>query len=587
MAGPFEMDAPKLRAALLIALEDLRQAADFFAQHEHSDGNMKHFYHRIFVRCWDFSNVLAERNEEVNSTRSFMSDVLDQLESMVVAPPESCFLQDDPRRTFPGLAELHHLLTTPFEDYLPKLAALRECISFGDKDDQDALLDLLSGNSRMTSPSQAHSDFLEDEFVIPRKTRQKPPDDIRSAADSLFKVLKSKQDCTCEPVHKYVVQLSLETHRAQLESFDFGLYFGLETIWQEAQIQTRAPLALDISSLSVRHHDMSEATQRPFKRQGQEKLVRRLCQDIINITNRFPHYRLKLRMEKDCLWKLQSEKSDFFIDKSKSPISLTQLLAQESMLLNERIKRILSVLLGYAVLHLHETSWLSSDWGSRNVMFFRSPGGLPMRPYIRTEFSDEEAISRPSSVNAKDDDDEEEFDPDDLLQPPYPCLIGLAVVLMELHKAAPLQSLSKIYNIPIVDEEDLASRYIAVRDIFGCCSHDFTDQTRMAIHACLDPSIGLDYGDPLDGTGLQGVLYERIVRRLEDELEQGFGDVAVDQLDSLIQKLDLANGGQPIRNLQRHEVARLGFPNTAARSLNESITTRRVRVQFATATSFD
>ncbi|KAK6210867.1 hypothetical protein LQW54_005742 [Pestalotiopsis sp. IQ-011] len=586
MANLYEMEASWLRSALIIALEDLRQAVDFLAQHEHSNLDTKCFYYRLFVRCLGLQQLIAER-KEISTIQSFMCDALEQLESLVDAPPESCFLQNDPRRTFPGLTELHHLLTSPFEDPKAKLAALRECITFGNKDDQDVLFELLSGGSMANSLSQTQSDLLEDEFSAPRKTRQKPPDDVRPAANSLFKILQSKRGCTCEPVHKYVVQLSLETHRAQLKSCDFDLYFGLEKIWQEARVQTSAPLSLEIPSVSIMHHDTLEATHRYMHRPGQERLVNKLCKDIINITKRFPDYRLRFRMEKDRLWKLQSEESDFVIDKSQSPISLTQLLAQESVLLNEKIKRILSVLLGYAVLHLHETSWLSPDWGSRNVMFFRSFGGLPMRPYIRTELSDDQATGRPSSVNSMDDD-EEDFDPDDLLLPPYPCLIGLAVVLMELHKAAPLETLSRVYNIPETDEEDPASRFIIAKDIFRCCNHEFTDQTRMAIHACLDPNIGLgDNGYALDGAGLQGVLYERIVQRLEDELEQGFSDVSVDQLDTLIQKLDLANGGQPIRNLQRHEVARLGFPTTAARSLNESITTRRVRVQFSTATQFD
>lgn len=578
------MDASWLHSNLIIALEDLWQAAEFFAQHEHSDTDTKFFYYQLWARCVKLKQLIERKN--INSIQSFMCDALEQLESLVVAPPESCFLQDDPKRIFPGLTQLHHLTTAPFQDPEAKLTALRECVTFGNKDDQDVLLEVLSGRSMATSPSQTQSDLLEDEFVRPRKTRQKPPDDVRSAADSLFRILQSKRGCTCEPVHQYVVQLSLETHRAQLHSCDFDLYFGLEQVWQEARVQTGAPLPSEVPGVSIRHPGILERTRRVFKRQDQERPVDKLCKDIIKITKRLPDYRLRFRMERDCLWKLQSEESDFVIDKSKPPISLMQLLAQESMLLNEKIKRMLSVLLGYAVLHLHGTSWLSSDWDSRNVMFFRSFDGLPMRPYIRTQLSDDEATGRPSSVNSTDD--EEEFDPDDLLLPPYPCLIGLAVVLMELHKAAPLKNLSQIYNIPITGEEDLASRFIIARRIFRCCDHDFTDQTRLAIHACLDPNIGLDDdGARLDGAGLQGVLYEQIVQRLEDELEHGFGDIPIDQLDSLIQKLDLANGGRPIRNLQRHEVARLGFPSTAARSFNESITTRRVRVQFATATSFD
>lgn len=74
-----------------------------------------------------------------------------------------------------------------------------------------------------------------------------------------------------------------------------------------------------------------------------------------------------------------------------------------------------------------------------------------------------------------------------------------------------------------------------------------TDQTRLAVEACLDPTIGLDdNSNRMDDRALRGVIYERIVSPLEDELEQGFNGLAVDRLDTLVRNLDLANGGQPL-----------------------------------------
>ncbi|ETS79227.1 hypothetical protein PFICI_09080 [Pestalotiopsis fici W106-1] len=465
-----------------------------------------------------------------------------------------------------------------FNDPQAKRNALRDCIAFGDQENQLALLQLLA-NGCTAVLSKTDTEIFESEFA-PRKIRQKPPEDVRSAAGSLFQVLEATRRCTCEPIHKYIVQLSLGTHREPVTSCDFDLYFGLEQTWQEARVQTGAPM----HSAVPRHQTTGENSGRSIRRRDQRRRVHQLCKDILNTKRRFPDYRLKFCLEEDCLWKLQSEESDLVNDKSKAPVSLTQLLTDGVTLLNERIKRILSVMLGYAVLHLHKTSWLSPTWGSDNVMFFRSVDGLPMRPYIRTPLGDDEATGQSSSERANDGD-EEEFDPDDLLLPPYPYLIGLAIVLMEVHKATPFRILSETCNVSASDEDDLAARFINARDVFRRCNHEFTDKTRMAIEACLDPNIGVDdAGQDINDTDLHNVIYRRILHRLEDELEQGFREVLVEQLDSLIQDLDLANGGRPMLGMKKRSMALSGGMNTLKRPLGDDSANRRVRFQIATST---
>ncbi|KAI1388244.1 uncharacterized protein F4822DRAFT_239765 [Hypoxylon trugodes] len=182
-------------------------------------------------------------------------------------------------------------------------------------------------------------------------------------------------------------------------------------------------------------------------------------------------------------------------------------------------------------------------------MFFRSFSGIPLRPYIETHLN---GTLVNSAVNSSITDEDDDFDPDDLLSPPYPCLVDLAVVLIELHKAKSLESLAEVYGIPVVEEMDITARYILVREVFKHCQLDITDQTRIAISMCLDPNIGVnDDGDEIDEHGLRDVIYQEVVRRLEDELEQGFSELSIDKLDTLVRNLDLANGGQPIRLEQK------------------------------------
>lgn len=269
-----------------------------------------------------------------------------------------------------------------------------------------------------------------------------------------------------------------------------------------------------------------------------------LCADIIKIRKTLPDYCLKFRVEKDCLWKLQSEQSSFRIDQARPAITLAQFIAEKSNLLNEKTKRVLSVLLSYAIYHLIGTPWLKS-LGSSNITFFRSSTGLPLRPYIETHL-DEGAIENIGEPSFESN--EEEFDPDDALRPPFPCLVDLAVVLVELHKTDSLDSLAELYGVSTVDGSDLTmARYILAREVFKYCASEMTDQTRMAVKACLNPAIGLDEdGNRLDEYDLRGVIYKQIVHPLEDELEHGFSDLAVDRLDTLVRNLDLANGGQPL-----------------------------------------
>lgn len=548
MAGLFEGEAIRLRSALLTTLKDYHQVADLFAEDGIADYEIRLFYLALSVHCLSLQDLLA-RKTDLHPIRSFLHQALNLLESFVVAPLVSPDSQDDQNRIFPGLELLHDRLIS-HDDPRSKLAALRECVAFENKKKRLDLLELLHSGCT-AAQSRTHIDASESELAPLRKTRPKPPDDVRSAANSLFRVLKAKRGCNCEPIHTYIVQLSLGTHRTRSECCDFDLYFGLKQTWQEARVQTSAP------SVSMTYHTAINSSGGSGRSRSRPHRVDKLCEAIMSIKRKFSNplaldLRLEFRLEEDCLWRLQPVKSNLMIDESKAPVSLTQLLTEGSTLLNDRIKRILSVLLGYAVFHLHETPWLSPTWGSCNVMFFRSSEGLPMRPYLRNQLSDD-FVTEQLDLRSRNSEDED-YDLDDMLLPPYPCLIGLAIALMELHKAASFGSLLEFYGIQVVDEPDLATRFLITRELFDRCKREFTDQTRMAISACLDPNIGLnDFGNDLDDIGLQSIIYERIVHRLEDELEQGFQDVAIEKLDQEIQGLDLANGGRQI-----HDIRRLG-----------------------------
>ncbi|KAM0290547.1 hypothetical protein ACHAO9_004905 [Fusarium lateritium] len=148
------------------------------------------------------------------------------------------------------------------------------------------------------------------------------------------------------------------------------------------------------------------------------------------------------------------------------------------------------------------------------------------------------------------DVEEDDMDPDDeLFYHPYPCLVSLALILIELHQARPIQDIARENNLTISPEMTNEDRYLMAGQIFASCQQDFEDQTRTAIDACLDQAIGTDSDNGYtDDDSLRTAIYQNIVRRLEDELEQGHSNISIDDLDILAQTLDFARYGRPIKS---------------------------------------
>lgn len=534
-----------LRATLLVALEDLWHLVQVLAEHE-SSLDIKSSYYSLFAHCYRLHRNILDCSGPYQSP-TLIKDILRYLEGLVF--PDSDLRArkavDWGAATYPGLTAFHEIWISDNDiEEQEKLDWMRNNIQLTSKDQLEALESLLTtANQSFNDQSSTQIDFR-----VQLRPRQKPPDHVLQAAGSLFKVLDSKRRCSCNPSHQYTVQLCLETHRAIIDDCNFDLYLGLESnSWQEARIQSVASHSSS-GSPRIMIGNMDGATQLASlgatRKQELKRKVERLCKDIIKIRKTLPDYGLRFRMEEDCLWKLQSERSSFNIDPSKAPVTLAQFIEKKSNLLNEKTKRVLSVLLSYAVYHLIGTPWLQS-WSSSNITFFRSATGLPLRPYIETHL-DENMIQNIEGPSL--DSEEDDFDPDDALKPPYPCLVDLAVVLLELHKAVLFDNLAGLCGISTPDDSDMVmARYIVSREVFRYCASEMTDQTRMAVQACLDPKTGLDeHGNRLDEYAIRGVIYEHIVCPLEDELEKGFSDLDIDRLDTLVRNLDLANGGQPL-----------------------------------------
>lgn len=342
----------QLWLALLTLLEDFQHIADVLAQDEQVK-NTKQFYYHIWAQFSQLHyQVKVARHLELHP--DFLDEELSWLNSLIVPDLQSHFQRlPEVLTPYPSLDTLHHIINNEQLSQADKIQVLKDSVNFGTNGDYTDLIDSLKEANLYLKTHAYDLIAREGALSICYKRRKNPPDWISPAAKLLFQILESK-NCTCNPAHGYVMQLCLETHRAKLIGCDFDLYLVLGKKWQEAQVKTATPLRPAVPSTIV-DNSVSIVTKSDSRRPEKKRKVDELCADIQQMLSRLPGYRLRFRLERDSLWKLCSERSNFKIDETKPNISLAQIIVKNPSALNEKTKRILSVFLGYAVYYLHET----------------------------------------------------------------------------------------------------------------------------------------------------------------------------------------------------------------------------------------
>ena len=249
--------------------------------------------------------------------------------------------------------------------------------------------------------------------------------------------------------------------------------------------------------------------------------------------------RLNLELEDGKLYKTRSTKTRFTSEELTNVVSLGQLISTSTTGLGEKVKRVLAVLLGYTVLHYYGGSWLGPSWGRDDVIFIKSATAIPLRPYMSSRVV-KMAQNGPVPSN-------EEDDPDDFPIHPYPELVTLGTILLEVHTGKPIEAL--VAEFGIEEEENVNTKWSVANEVYKKILRDLPDNYSDAINACLDPNFGSSAND-LDGEEIEEedfrrLIYTDIVKPLEDELDQGFGkSISVDDLDNVAETMDLSSWGQ-------------------------------------------
>lgn len=412
-----------------------------------------------------------------------------------------------------------------------------------------------------------------EDFTPSKKKRASPPYAVWNVAESLFEALLAtkKCPCSCKRVHQYDTRLRLATHRnPQNPSLypEFDIFLALDYTWQETKIQVTKKPAVKFEQ-DDRFNGGSQGKKKQLdissiRLKAKRTKVKRLCQPLHDMKFWKSHL-LKFEVEGSKLYHLKQIPPDmslFHVDASGSTISFAEIIRSKGVCLTEKTKRIVAVLLGYAVLHLQGTQWMKPSWRPSEVVFYKSSSSIPLRPYIQISLADDptdyspriaEAPNEDTNDSDNDDDDDDNFG----FSHPFPCLVTLAIMLMELYFSRPFgkfaaASLDSDMDMDMIDSD---GRYAIALQTFSkyAGANEFTEEYRRAIDKCLDLNIDHIDGIKLDEQGLRDVIYEEIVCRLENELEQGkwVDEKFIENLDNEAQRLDLANLGQPLPGRQR------------------------------------
>lgn len=525
-----------LRAILEIA-RDLRTVAD--------DGELRGFYAELMAYCVLINNHL---NRIVRDRMRLAYDLVDSIAARLGA---ILILRGTVEER---LRELHvRWSKVRAQDSTAKAQFIGSSLAFGETYDQRvALIDFLASwesDVRRQYPEERSSWTAED--VAPQKKIGEPPFSVWNSAQAVFKAMTSCQDCGCTPEHDFGARLCIGTYRKSGADddnegkVDFDMFLSATQDWQEVRVHTAKERAIQFD---IDLH----APPRQLRTSGAR--VKRLCVPIIK-AKRMMTVELKVAQGR-LLW-LPSERSKRLEDLTKSPVSLHEFLKGHPRAFTGKTRRILSVLLSYAVLHLQDTPWLQPTWSSSDILFFRTMDSeIPLRPFLQTRLSgiqtpglDVDDHTELDLSELEDGLEYDDIDPDDQMQHPCPNILTLAIMLMEVYFAMPFKDIAMRLNHEVARDSSFLTKYFVALDILEAYRDEMPDLFLQAVDKCLDRATWEDEeGTRLDSHTLRSKIYEEVVRPLENDLLLSYRSISIEDLDRFARQLDFSNWDQAIRN---------------------------------------
>lgn len=463
-----------------------------------------------------------------------------------------------------------------------KLEFIRRWLKLGESEEHrsevDKALESCADDFDKQQPKHAFKKSAE-KFASP--DIGEPSYDVWKAAQSIFDALLDCKGCSCPSQHEFIAKLELLTHRKPekkigkkpvvkfirnrtrkshgdddaVGGLDFDMFLSMEQNWHEVRVQTVKERVVEFAIASKVLPPRGGNAADGFTK------VEQLCRPIVKTKAR-PLQRLVLKLARSQLFEMGFEKSNFWIDKTAEPISLSRCFEERHEFFTEKTKRILSLIIGSTVFHLNGTSWLQPGWGSANIKFFQTTSSkikIPLRPFIQTQLPKASpAGATPDCqlvVNGGDADDDswDELDSEHRC----PALVALAVVLMEVYFVKPFKNLAEMHDIPLIKKPGGRVALIDVDQVFNGDAENGKEGWRYhipedsfllnAIDNCLDGQLWEDdEGEALDNGTLRSRIYEHVVRPLELHLTHGFSQIPLDGIDKCARDLDLGKWGQVV-----------------------------------------
>ncbi|EHA52309.1 hypothetical protein MGG_05803 [Pyricularia oryzae 70-15] len=514
---------------------------------ENRDKTLKDVYSNCAARCWWVYSQTTRIESAVDPNDEIILQILNQLESISsFQASESRYARlrilNERWGSRHGCESSEHweLARTCLDARFADGTALRDNFT-------DALMEWID---------IIEMRFPEDGFQSPqrnvrgkRNRNHEPSYTVSHAAQSLFEALRASANCSCHPAQELAAKLCLSTHRAFIvdtyAADDFRMFLESPKWLQEAHVWALR----DPGSSEVYFALYDKLGYSRFTNSGSSssKELQKLCAQIQQ--DSAAKRRLELEIKQGRLYKHTSFPRPRLIDEKKPPVSLHFFLAERSHCLTEKTKRILAVLLSYALLHLHETPWIKPTWDSSQILFLQTcKSAIPLNPFVKAPLS-EALVDLTPGRNLS-----QEGEPDDILGHPFPGLVAFAAMLMELSSATPLETLWSDYEIDgavcCTDAERLSF-------IFDKFRRDTGEKSKFnqSIDKCLTPATWMDHEDtPLCGQVLRSVIYQEVVMPLEDELSWILGDI-IDTLDELAANINFGSWGQVFQSQQGNEFA--------------------------------
>lgn len=551
--GVFEKTIHLLRDCL----EPFRAVADYFGDSEHRE--LRIFFCHLNACCLLLNQYLTPRQnaspEWAAEVEPLVDPVLKELEGfhrLSVMPAYESNLP--PSTQFPKLTTLAHYWSL-CGDIGRRMHHFWGCLDLNCHHRRYKIILLLRGCAAALHLQHPSIPPAREHRTVLGVTGR--PSSVSLSANTVFQALfSSARACSQVHTHQSAARLRIATHRKH--DHDRCRFEGMVTLsaiynsWQETHINVDvfgSPVK-ERSNISDALTHINHSANGPKRRRlevlrlcEESRLeVVRLCEQIDKL-RKMPPMCLNLWVEDGKLWKDHSLRIEHPIHTSKLQVSLRDIIKSRPSRLTEKMKRVLSVLLAYSVLHLHGTPWLRpSNFHPDNIFFYGTSTAIPLKPYIQTSLA--ETVDNPKHTSQ-----DGEVDPDDLPLHPYPEIVMLAVMLIELYVVQPLHTLASQFGVQECDDlvlVDENTRYRVAIAAFDRFKDEFPDNYREAVDKCLDPNIALGPdNEELSEQALKHLISESIVQPLEDELHQGFGNtVHIDKLDDIVQKMDINSWGQ-------------------------------------------